>query len=573
MIKKLYMPLLVAMVAVLTSCGGKLGELSADYFTTNPQVLEAVGGKVPVTINGKFPEKFFNKKAVVTVTPVLKWDGGQAVGTPATFQGEMVEGNDQTIAYKAGGSYTMKTTFDYVPEMAKSELYLQFTAKVGKKEVKVPEVKIADGVLATGEILSTAQNAKYTVAASTPSQSSDKFQRIIKQAKEANIMFLIQQANVRANQLKTDEMNALNEQMGNIVADTKNLALTNVEVTAYASPDGELGLNETLAGNRESNATKYIKRQMKKQKMEGNVDTKYTAEDWDGFKTLVEKSNIQDKEVILRVLSMYNDPEKREAEIKNLSSVYAALAEEILPQLRRARLTLNYEVIGRSDDEILNTYSTSPKDLSVEEMLYAATLVKSEADKKAVYEKTTSIYPNDYRAFNNLADIAYKNGDIAKATSYLQKAAQLNSSAAEVNNNLGLLALINGDTKKAETYLAKSTGANKLNEAMGNLFIAQGQYDRAVSSFADAKTNSAAVAQIMAKDYNKAKNTLNAVANPDAYTSYLKAIVGARTNNASMVVSNLAAAVKKDNSFAEKALKDAEFAKFITNADFLNALK
>lgn len=564
------MPLLVAMVAVLTSCGSKLGELSSDYFTTNPQVLEAVGGKVPVTINGKFPEKYFNKKAVVTVTPVLKWDGGQAVGTPATFQGEKVEGNDQTIAYKAGGSYTMKTTFDYVPEMAKSELYLQFTAKVGKKEVEIPEVKIADGVLSTGEILT---NAKYTVAASTPSQSSDKFQRIIKQAKEANIMFLIQQANVRANQLKTDEMNALNEQMGNIVADTKNLALTNVEVTAYASPDGELGLNETLAGNRESNATKYIKRQMKKQKMEGNVDTKYTAEDWDGFKTLVEKSNIQDKEVILRVLSMYNDPEKREAEIKNLSSVYATLADEILPQLRRARLTLNYEVIGRSDDEILNTYSTSPKDLSVEEMLYAATLVKSEADKKAVYEKTTSIYPNDYRAYNNLADIAYKNGDIAKATSYLQKAANLNPSAAEVNNNLGLLALINGDKAKAETYLAKSTGASKLNEAMGNLFVAQGQYDRAVSSFADAKTNSAAVAQIMAKDYNKAKNTLNAIANPDAYTSYLKAVVGARTNNASMVVSNLADAVKKDKDLAEKALKDVEFSKYVTSADFLNALK
>jgi len=564
------MPLLVAMVAVLTSCGGKLGELSADYFTTNPQVLEAVGGKVPVTINGKFPEKFFNKKAVVTVTPVLKWEGGQAVGTPATFQGEKVEGNDQTIAYKAGGSYTMKTTFDYVPEMAKSELYLQFTAKIGNKEVEIPEVKIADGVLSTGEILT---NAKYTVAASAPSQSTDKFQRIIKQAKEANIMFLIQQANVRANQLKTDEMNALNEQMGNIVADTKNLALTNVEVTAYASPDGSLGLNETLAGNRESNATKYIKRQMKKQKMEGNVDTKYTAEDWDGFKTLVEKSNIQDKEVILRVLSMYNDPEKREAEIKNLSSVYATLADEILPQLRRARLTLNYEVIGRSDDEILNTYSTSPKDLSVEEMLYAATLVKSEADKKAVYEKTTSIYPNDYRAYNNLADIAYKNGDIAKATSYLQKAANLNAAAAEVNNNLGLIALINGDKAKAESYLSKSTGASKLNEAMGNLFIAQGQYDRAVSSFADAKTNSAAVAQIMAKDYNKAKNTLNAIANPDAYTSYLKAIVGARTNNASMVVSNLAAAVKKDKSFAEKALKDVEFSKYITSADFLNALK
>ena len=564
------MPLLVAMVAVLSSCS-KMGELSADYFTTSPQVLEAVGGKVPVTINGKFPEKYFKKKAVVTVTPVLKWEGGQAVGTPATFQGEKVEGNDQTIYYKAGGAYTMKTTFDFVPAMAKSELYLQFDAKVGKKEVSIPEVKIADGVLATGEGWAT--NANSTLGATEPSMSADKFQRIIKEAKEANIMFLIQQANVRANQLKTDEMNALNEQMKTIKADTKNLALTNVEVTAYASPDGELGLNEKLAGNRESNAAAYAKKQMKKAKLEGNVDTKYTAEDWDGFKTLVEKSNIQDKEVILRVLSMYNDPERREAEIKNLSSVYGTLADEILPQLRRARLTLNYEVIGRSDDEILNTYSTSPKDLTVEEMLYAATLVKGTSDKEAIYKKTTEIYPKDYRAFNNLATLAYAEGDIKEAASYLAKAANINANAPEVNNNLGLIALLNGEKEKAEAYLAKGSGAENLNEALGNLYIAKGQYDRAVSSFNDAKTNSAALAQIMAKDYNKAKNTLEAIATPDAYTSYLKAIVGARTNNASMVASNLAKAVKADAAYAQKAVKDAEFAKYWTNSDFLNALK
>jgi len=565
------MPLLVAMVAVLTSCSSKMGELSADYFTTNPQVLEAVGGKVPVTINGKFPEKYFNKKAVVTVTPVLKWDGGQAVGTPATFQGEKVEGNDQTIYYKAGGAYTMKTTFDYVPAMAKSELYLQFSAKVGKKEVAIPEVKVADGVLATGEIMST--NANYTLGATEPSMSSDKFQRIIKEAKEANIMFLIQQANVRANQLKTAEMNALNEQMNAIKADDKNLALTNVEVTAYASPDGELGLNEKLAGNRESNAAAYAKKQLKKAKLEGNIDTKYTAEDWEGFKTLVEKSNIQDKEVILRVLSMYNDPERREAEIKNLSSVYGTLADEILPQLRRARLTLNYEIIGRSDDEILNTFATSPKDLSVEELLYAATKVKATADKEKIYKTTTEIYPKDYRAFNNLANLAYQDGDMEAAASYLAKAAGINAAAPEVNNNLGLMAMLNGEKEKAEAYLAKSSGAEKLNEALGNLYIAQGQYDRAVSSFKEAKTNSAALAQIMSKDYNKAKSTLEAVTNPDAYTNYLKAVVGARTNNASMVVSNLAKAVKEDASLAQKAMKDAEFAKYLTNADFLNALK
>ena len=312
---------------------------------------------------------------------------------------------------------------------------------------------------------------------------------------------------------------------------------------------------------------------MKKAKLEGNVDTKYTAEDWEGFKELVEKSNIQDKEVILRVLSMYTDPERRETEIKNLSSVYGTLADEILPQLRRARLTLNYELIGRSDEQILNTYASAPKDLSVEEMLYAATLVEGASDKEAIYKKVTEIYPADYRAFNNLAELAYKNNDLETAINYLQKAAKLNPSAAEVNTNLGLIALAQGEKSKAETYFSKGSGAKTLNESLGNLYIAQGQYDRAVSSFGEAKTNSAALAQILAKDYNAAKNTLQAVSNPDGYTDYLMAIIGARTNNTSMVVSNLAKAVKKDSSLAKKALTDLEFSKFMTNADFLNALK
>ena len=567
MIKKLYMPLVVALVAVLTSCSSKMGELSSDYFTTTPQVLEAIGGKVPVTINGKFPEKYFNKKAVVTVTPVLKWNGGQAVGNPITFQGEKVEGNDQTINYKVGGSYTMKTSFDYVPEMAKSELYLQFTAKVGKKEVAIPEVKIADGVLSTSELVGN------TLRSATPANAEDAFQRVIKQAKEANIQFLIQQANIRASEVKSEGIRAFNETMADIKADEANKVLNNVEVTAYASPDGEYGLNEKLAGNREGNAAKYVEKQLKKAKLEGNVDTKYTAEDWEGFKELVEKSNIQDKEVILRVLSMYTDPERRETEIKNLSSVYGTLADEILPQLRRARLTLNYELIGRSDEQILNTYASAPKDLSVEEMLYAATLVEGASDKEAIYKKVTEIYSTDYRAFNNLAELAYKNNDLETALNYLQKAAKLNPSAAEVNTNLGLIALAQGEKSKAETYFSKGSGAKTLNESLGNLYIAQGQYDRAVSSFGEAKTNSAALAQILAKDYNAAKNTLQAVSNPDGYTDYLMAIIGARTNNTSMVVSNLAKAVKKDSSLAKKALTDLEFSKFMTNADFLNALK
>lgn len=567
MTKKLLMPLMMAVIAVLTSCSGKMGELTSDYFTTSPQVLEAVGGKVPVTINGKFPEKFFSKKAVVTVTPVLKWNGGQAVGDPVTFQGEKVEGNNQTINYRLGGNYTMKTSFDYVPEMAKSELFLQFVAKIGKKEVRIPDVKIADGVLSTSELVSA------TLRSATPANAEDAFQRVIKQAKEANIQFLIQQANIRASELNSEQIKAWGETMKDIKADEENKVLSNVEVTAFASPDGEFGLNEKLAENREANVAKYVEKQLKKEKLEGYVDTKYTAEDWEGFKELVEKSNIQDKEVILRVLSMYDDPERRETEIKNLSSVYGTLADEILPQLRRARLTLNYELIGRSDEQILNTYASAPKDLSVEELLYAATLVEGVADKEAIYRKTAEIYPNDYRAYNNLGELAYKNGDIETALTYLEKAVSVNPSAAEANTNLGLIALAKGKKAEAETYFSKGAGSKTLSESLGNLYIAQGQYERAVSSFGDVKTNSAALAQILAEDYSKAQATLQAVSNPDGYTDYLMAIIGARTNNASMVVNNLAKAVKKDSSLAQKALTDIEFVKYVTNADFLNSLK
>lgn len=567
MIKKLCMPLLVALVAVLTSCGGKMGGLSSNYFTTTPQVLEAVGGQVPVTISGKFPEKYFKKNAVVTVTPVLKWNGGQAIGQSAIFQGEKVEGNEQTINYRLGGSYTMKTTFDYVPEMAKSELYLQFEAKMGKKVVSIPEVKIADGVIATSELVGS------TLRSANPANAEDAFQRVIKQAKDAKIMFLIQQANLRASELNSTEMKEFSQTMKDIKGDEQNKVLSNVEVVAYASPDGGFDLNERLAGNREANAAGYVNQQLKKEKLETYVDTKYTAEDWDGFKELVEKSDIQDKAIILRVLSMYSEPEQREAEIKNISSVYSTLADEILPQLRRARLTLNYELIGRSDDEILETYASTPKALSVEEMLYAATLVDGDADKEAIYRKTVEVYPNDYRAYNNLAELAYTKGNVDTAASYLQKAASINPSAAEVNTNLGLIALSKGNKTEAETYLSKGSGAKTLDEALGNLYIAQGQYDRAVSSFGDTKTNSAALAQILAKDYNKAKNTLGGVSNPDGYTDYLMAIVGARTNNTALVTSSLSNAVKKDPSLAKKALIDLEFAKYATNSSFLNSLK
>ena len=563
MIKKLYLPLLMALVVALSSCNKKMGELSSDYFTTTPQVLEAVGGKVPATINGKFPEKYFNKKAVVEVTPVLRWNGGEAKGQPAVFQGEKVEGNDQTISYKVGGNYTMKTSFDYVPEMAKSELYLEFNAKIGNKTVTIPAVKIADGVISTSELV------ENTLQSANPANGDDAFQRIIKEKHNANIMFLIQQANIRASELKTAK--EFNKEVAE-VNEAANKKISNIEVSAYASPDGGVKLNTGLAENRESNTTKMLSKDLKKAKVDAPIDSKYTAQDWEGFQELVSKSNIQDKELILRVLSMYQDPEQREQEIKNISSVYKTLADEILPQLRRSRLTLNYEIIGKSDDEIASLAASNPKELTLEELLYAATLTNDNGKKEVIYTKATELFPNDYRAFNNLGKLAYQAGNIDKAESYLKKAANIQA-APEVNMNLGLVALAKGDKNAAEAYLGKAAGAKELGETLGNLYIAQGQYERAVNSFGDAKTNSAALAQILAKDYNKAKNTLANIEKPDAYTDYLMAVLGARTNNQSMLTSSLKNAVAKDSSLAKKAATDLEFAKYFTNSDFMNIIK
>ena len=554
--KKNQLTIIVAALLTLCSCSNKLGEMSPNYFAVTPQVLEAVNGEVPVTVSGTFPAKFFHKKAVITATPVLRWEDGKVEGETYTFIGEKVEGNNQVISYATGGNFTMKSTFDYVPEMAKSELYIEFTAKIKNKVKALPTVKVADGVLATAELYA------QTAASTEPANAADAFQRVIKQAQQANIMFLIQQTNLRWSELNSDQMKEFAATLKDVNTDVENKVIENIEVSAYASPDGAVDLNDRLATQREQNAERHVNALLKKEKMEANVDTKYTAEDWEGFQELVAGSNIPDKDLILRVLSMYTEPEAREREIKNISTVYSELADEILPQLRRARLTLNYQLIGRSDDEILAAVKEEASVLSVEELLYSATLVENAAEKADIYKKTVDLYPNDYRAYNNLAELAIKAADYATAKDYLNKAARLNASAAEINTNLGMIALIEGNVADAENYLVKGTDSEANVAALGNLYIAQGQYSRAASVLEDTKSNAAALAQIMAEQYTAAKSTLEAVEAPDAYTYYLKAIVGARTNNAAMVAENLVKAAKLDPSIVERAKKDMEFKKF-----------
>ena len=542
----------------LSSCSSKLGELSADNFKVTPNPLESKGGQVAVTINGTFPEKYLKKKAVVTVVPELRYGNGRAAqGQAATFQGEKVEGNDQTISYKMGGNYTMRANYKYVPEMQKSDLYMTFDAYVGKKKkkVEVPAVKVAEGVIATSELYTS------TLSGSGACIAADTFQRVRAQRQEAQIKFLINQANLRKSELKNNSITEFVKMLKEINADREKLNLKNVEVLAYASPDGTLDFNDKLAGKRQNVSVDYAKKQVKNAKLESDVTGSYTAEDWDGFQKLVAASNIQDKDVILRVLSMYQDPEEREQQIRNMSAGFRELADGILPELRRSRLIINYELIGRSDQQIKDQYAADATQLSVDEMLYAATLESSVDAKESIYKKTTQVYPNDYRAYNNLATIAFEKGNYDAAKNYLAQAQSKNSNAPEVNANLGLLALKNGNISEAEGYIAKANTATDYNKVLGSLNLAKGDYATAEQNLKGYNCNTTALAQILNKNYAGAASTLNNIEKKDAMTDYLQAILNARQGNNDAASSYLRSALQKDPSLATYANNDLELSK------------
>ena len=540
---------------VLASCS-KLGPLSADNVTVTPTPLEAIGNEVPATISATFPEKYMKKKVTLGVTPVLKYKSGEVKSEGTTFQGEKVQGNGTTVKYKAGGTYTIRANFPFNENMLQSDLYLRFDAKQGKKSIQLPDLKVGYGVVATSDLL------RGTLGNATPALAADAYQRVIRQKQEAQIKYLVNQANIRASELKTTSIQDFVKILKEINDNQETLRLQNIEVSAYASPEGRFDFNEQLAEKRQETSAKYVNEQLKKNKMTTDVDTKFTAEDWDGFQQLVSESNIQDKEVILRVLSMYKDPAEREQQIRNMSVVYDELAKGILPELRRARLIANYDVIGRSDEQIQEQFRTDARQLSVEEVLYGASLQQDNAQKKEWYEKATALYSNDARAFNNLANLAYQNGDVQTAAYYLQKAKSINPQSAEVATNEALLALAEGKVSDAEALIARGTGASSYSEVLGNLNLAKGNYAAAAANLAGVNSNSAALAQILNKDYAAAAKTLAAVVNADAYTSYLKAILGARQGDASAVVSGLQSAIQQNPALAQRAARDLEFAKY-----------
>ena len=561
--KSLFFASVIA-VAILTSCGTAV---QPEQISVNPSPLVVVGNQVEAQITGTFPVKKFAKNAVLTVTPVLKYEGGEALGQSVVYVGEKAKENGQMVSYKEGGKYTQVATFDYVPQMAKSELYLRFVARSGNKNVEIPDVKIADGVVSTAKlVVATADEVK-------PQITADKFQRIIQEVQEADIRFLIQQSTLRNSELKSQEMKNLQGAIKD--ADTAvNKAINKIEVAGYASPDGNLELNTQLADARQEKAQKYLAKQLKKAKVNAEIESNVTAEDWVGFQKAMEASNIQDKELVLRVLGMYTDPEEREAQIKNLSAVYKTIADEILPALRRSRLILTTDLIGKSDDEIAALAKNDPRALNVDELLYAATLTQEAAEKINIYTKTAELFPADYRAYNNIGMVYFIQGEVANARRSFAKALQLAPNNPDVNYNAGISAMAENDLAQAEQYLGKAAGTQgDLKAAMGTLYTMKGDYSAAKTAYGKEATNNAAVQQILNEDYAAARQTLARVAKPNATTAYLAAVVGARTNDRDAVYGNLKVAVQRNAQMKEKAQNDIEFAKYQQDEQFQAIVK
>ena len=544
----------------------RAGEIT---YSVTPETLVAKGGMVDLKIDVTFPAKYFNKKVAIEATPVLRFKGGEKAYEMKAIQGEKVQGNAEVIPYEAGKTVSYMSRIPYEDAMRLSDLEIDITGAKGAKTVKFDPRKIGDGVIATETLV---------VNAPATSVGEDKFQRIIKQQEEAAIYYLINSANIRSKEMTSEEMKKLEAYIKEAAA-KENMNLNGIDVRSYASPDGAYDFNEKLANQREKSSSTFLKKQMKKGKVEQYKDENFfknfvVAEDWDGFKKAMEESNIQDKELILRVLSMHSDPEVREREIRNIASAFAVVADQILPKLRRSLFVVNTELIGKSDDELKALAKSSPAELNVEELLYSATLFDNNNDKLAIYETCMRQFPNDWRGFNDAGMVQFEMGNIAAAQSNFNKANSMSANNPVVQNNLGAVALKNGDLKQAEIYFGAATGAgDEVNYNKGIVAIKSGDYAAAVNYFGQCNCVNAALANVLAGNNNEALKKLNAENKECPMSYYLKAVIGARTNDATAVIESLRKACSLDGSFKQLAATDMEFAKFFENNDFIAITK
>jgi tetratricopeptide (TPR) repeat protein len=558
--------ILILAAAVMTSCSG-LNKMKKNSnlvkYEVTPKILETHAGVVTVTIKGTFPAKYFDKKTTVAVTPVLTYTGGEtAFEKVQVLQGEKVVANNKVITTN-GGDFTYTSTIPYKDAMKMSELVLRIKAVRGKKSLDFEPAKIADGVIATSTLVE--KHGKTIMM-------KDNFVRINPEKKLAEIHYQINQADISSKELKAEDIALLKEYIKSVSTDP-NRQLKSTEISSYASPDGSMKINEPLSVKRGVTAGKYVKKEFNKieaAKAEGFFNEKTTPEDWDGFKSEVEKSTIQDKDLILRVLSMYADPDVREKEIKNMSAAFEALKTDILPKLRRSKLAVNVDLVGRTDEQILAQMKSDPKVLSVEEMLRAGSLTTDQNEQLKFYQVTAENFPAEIRAKNNMGCTYLALGKADEAIAEFEKAKAIQNNDV-VKNNLGFGALVKGDMSKAEEYFNSMTAATPESKwGLGVIAITKGEYDKAVNFFGTEPCFNNALALYLKGDITKSKAMLDGMKElcKCGKPSYLKAIIGARLDDKTYMVTNLREAFGFKLEWKDYARTDLEFAKYFNDESF-----
>ncbi len=563
--------LIVLSLFLLNGCTG-LKKMKKNQhlisYTLSPNPLEMHGDSVAVNVTGKFPAKYYRKKVICDINPVLKTSTGQEIPLPGIkVQGEKVQDNYKVIKFLDGGSFTYNTKVPYTPEMRVCDVNVKVHAYVKKKFVDFDPVTIGQGTITTPGLVE--KDAKPIIA-------KHNFVRIFPEQKEASILYLINQANVRPQELTKEEFKQLKSYIEKATLNPRK-DVKGINIFSYASPDGPEDLNTKLSNNRGKSANDVIKDQFKKYKkanQQGFFNIKATPEDWEGFQKLMQQSDIADKDLILRVLSMYSDPVQREKEIKNISKAYTQIADKILPKLRRAHLKVEVDSIGRSDDEILSTFNTNADNLTVEELLYGATLNKNLNTQLAYYKKAAEKY-NDWRAYNNMGYVYVMMDKLSEAKELFEKAKSLQAGNNIIMNNLGVIALREGNFTKAEEYFKSASGAgNEVNYNLGICAIKKGDYNTAVAKFGNYCTFNAALAKLLAGNPDGASKTIDCAEDKDRDKMYyLKAIIGARQGNTDLMYNSLRAAISKNSSLAQMAKTDMEFYKYFKDNTFESIVK
>ncbi|NMC40441.1 MAG: hypothetical protein GYA43_04610 [Bacteroidales bacterium] len=569
---KRFKSLLILVVAAvfLAGCSGlskmKKNSSLVKYDVT-PKVLETHAGQVDVSIKGTFPQKYFDKKTVLELTPVLVYEGGETAFKPVKVQGESVQANNEVISYN-GDSFTYTDKVAYKKEMKKSELVVRIKATRGKTVLDFDPVKIADGVIATSTLVDVH---------GSPVLMPDKYQRIIPDAMMADIHYLINQYDLRSSELKSEDIALLKEYIKKVNEDPRK-EFKGAEISSYASPDGKMDWNEKLSVNRGGTADKFIRSEFAKieaAKAANFFNAKTTAEDWDGFRAEIEKSNIQDKDLILRVLSMYSDPEVREKEIRNMAAAFEVLKTDILPRLRRSKMTVNVDLIGRNDEEIVAQFKADPKVLSLEEILRAGAVVTDMNEKLAVYQAAAQQFPTCIRAHNNVGYCYIALGKADEALAALDKAKAINNNDV-VKNNMGAAYLLKGDIAKAEeVFNSMSAATAESKHALGAIAITKGQYDAAVNYLTGEPCFNLALAQVLKGDAARAKITLDGIKQlcKCGKPSYLKAVVGARLDDRNYAMNGLREAIGFKADWKDYARTDLELAKYWNDDTFKSAVQ